>query len=183
MMINRWKTLSSARQYENRWIAVTEHQVINPSGNPGIYGVVHFKNWAVAVLPLDDNLNTWIVGQWRYTLSRYEWEIPEGGCPEGTSPEDTARRELREETGIEAGELIPVLEMQLSNSTTDEISYSFIARNLEMREAQPEDTEDIQVKQIPFKELVEMVMKGEIRDALSVATILKVNYMLEKGLL
>ena len=182
-MINRWKTLSTSLKYENRWISVTEHQVINPSEKPGIYGVVHFKNIAVAILPLDEEMNTWIVGQWRYTLNRFEWEIPEGGCPEGTSPEDTAKRELLEETGIVAREFIPILEMQLSNSTTDEVSYSFIARGLSMVEAEPEETEDLHIKKMPFSELVDMVMNGEIRDALSVATILKTARMLENGLL
>ena len=178
---NPWKTHRSDLKYDNRWIRVTEHQVSNPSGNPGIYGVVHFKNIAVAVIPLDEEGNTWIVGQYRYTLDSYEWEVPEGGCPEGTDPLETARRELLEETGIRAEEFIPVMEMQLSNSTTDEVSVTYLARGLSFTEAEPEDDEQISIRKLPFGDLVEMVHRGEIRDALSVASILRLHYMIERG--
>jgi 8-oxo-dGTP pyrophosphatase MutT (NUDIX family) len=178
---NPWKTHRSDLKYDNRWIRVTEHQVSNPSGNPGIYGVVHFKNIAVAVIPLDEEGNTWIVGQYRYTLDSFEWEVPEGGCPEGTEPLDTARRELLEETGIRAERFTSILEMQLSNSTTDEISVTYLAEGLSFEEAEPEDDEQISIRKVPFCELVEMVHRGEIRDALSVASILKLHSMLERG--
>jgi ADP-ribose pyrophosphatase len=99
---NPWKVTGEKPIYENPWIQLTEYQVINPSGNPGIYGKVHFKNLAVSVIPLDEELNTYLVGQYRFTMNRYSWEIPAGGCPLGTDTLDTAKRELLEETGLKA---------------------------------------------------------------------------------
>lgn len=175
---NPWVKLSAENKYENNWIKIIEHQVINPAGNNGIYGVVHFKTHAVAVIPLDDDNNTWIVGQYRYPLDSYEWEVVEGGCPEGTSPAETAKRELIEEVGLSAENLELILEMQLSNSTTDEISYTFIARGLTYVGKKPEEDEKLTIKKLPFAEVYQMVIRGEIRDALSVASILKANAVL-----
>lgn len=175
---NPWVKLSTENKYENNWIKIIEHQVKNPAGNNGIYGVVHFKTHAVAVIPLDDDNNTWIVGQYRYPLDSYEWEVVEGGCPEGTSPAETANRELIEEVGLSAENLELVLEMQLSNSTTDEISYTFIARGLTYVGEKPEEDEKLVIKKLPFAEVYQMVIRGEIRDALSVASILKANAVL-----
>lgn len=174
---NPWTTLSQEVKYENKWIRVEEHQVLNPAGNPGIYGKVHYKNIAVAIIPLDEENNTWIVGQYRYTLHSYEWEIPEGGCPEGINPLEGAKRELLEEVGLVADSYEMILEMQLSNSVSDEISYTYVARGLKFVGEQPEEDEVLNVKKLPFKNLVQMVMNGEIRDALSVASILKLNAM------
>ena len=176
---NPWQTLSTEKKYDNPWIKVEENKVLNPAGNPGIYGVVHFKNIAVAVIPLDENNNTWIVGQYRYTLSSYEWEVPEGGCPENTSPLETAKRELHEEVGLEASHYEMILEMQLSNSVTDEISYTFLARGLTFIGEKPEEDEVLNIRKLPFSELYNMVMRGEIRDALSVASVLKANEILK----
>jgi ADP-ribose pyrophosphatase len=175
---NPWKTLSTENKYENPWIRVDENKVLNPAGNPGIYGVVHFKNVAVAVIPLDEENNTWIVGQYRYTLNSYEWEVPEGGCPEGTSPLETAKRELHEEVGLQAEQYEMILEMQLSNSVSDEISYTYLARGLKFIGEKPEEDEVLNIRKLPFAELLEMVMRGEIRDALSVASILKAKAVL-----
>lgn len=180
---NPWKTLSTDVVYENPWIRVTESQVLNPSGNPGIYGVVHFKNRAIAIIPLDEDNNTWIVGQYRYTLNSYEWEVPEGGCPEGEDLLKGAQRELEEEVGLRAESWHRVLETQLSNSVSDELGYTFVARGLTPVEAAPEETEQLQVRKLPFDEVVEMVFSGKIRDGLSVASILKVKLMLDRGLL
>ena len=96
---NPWITHSTRQVYENPWISVSENKVTNPGGGPGIYGVVHFKNRAIGVIPVDEEGNTWLVGQFRYTLGAFEWEIPEGGCPEEEAPADAAKRALREETG------------------------------------------------------------------------------------
>jgi 8-oxo-dGTP pyrophosphatase MutT (NUDIX family) len=152
---------------------VTHHEVLTPRGVDGIYGTVHFKHLAIGVLPLDEHGNTWLVGQYRFSLDAYSWEIPEGGCAPGEEPLEAAKRELREETGLEARIWTPCLEMDLSNSVTDERSISFIARGLSFGEAEPDETEQLAVRKLPFEEVVEMVMRGEIRDSLSVATVLK----------
>lgn len=176
-----WQIRSSEVKYTNPWISVTEHQVINPSGNEGIYGVVHFRNYAVAIIPLDEDYNTWIVGQYRFPLDSYEWEVVEGGCPEGTAPIDTARRELHEEVGLQAEHYEMILEMQLSNSTTDEVSYSFVAKGLSYIGEQPEDEEKLAIRKLPFEEVYQMAMRGEIRDGLAVATILKTKLLIDAG--
>ncbi len=177
---NPWKKLSTEVKYENPWIRVREDKVLNPAGKDGIYGVVHFKTHAVAIIPLDELNNTWIVGQVRYPFSSYEWEVIEGGCPEGTEPVDTARRELIEEAGLQAEEFELILEMQLSNSTTDEVSYTYIARGLTEVGANPEEDEELCIKKLPFEEVYQMVLRGEIRDGLSVGSILKAYAVLNK---
>ena len=181
MTENPWQTLSSEEKYNNNWITVTEHQVINPSGGKGIYGEVHFKNLAIGVLPLDEQYNTWLVGQYRYPLKAYSWEIPEGGGPLGTDPKLSAKRELVEETGLVASKLTEIQRMHLSNSVSDELAIIYLAQDLQLGEAAPEETEDLQLIKVPFTKAVEMVMNGEITDSMSVAAILKVNLMLQKG--
>jgi 8-oxo-dGTP pyrophosphatase MutT (NUDIX family) len=168
-----WRIKTADRVYDNRWITVTHHEVLTPRGVDGIYGTVHFKHLAIGVLPLDEHGNTWLVGQYRFSLDAYSWEIPEGGCAPGEEPLEAAKRELREETGLEARIWTPCLEMDLSNSVTDERSISFIARGLSFGEAEPDETEQLAVRKLPFEDVVEMVMRGEIRDSLSVATVLK----------
>ncbi len=174
-MSNPWKTRSAKKIYDNNWIMLEEHQVINPSGGPGIYGKVHFKNKAIGIIPLDEHGNTWLVGQHRYTLNEYTWEIPEGGCPLNTPPLDSAKRELKEETGISASSWQQIMRLHTSNSVTDEEGFIFLAEGLTFGENELEDTEaDLVVKKLPFTEALEMVMRGEITDSLSVAGILKV---------
>src|SRR5690242_2455996 len=99
---NPWKIKTSKEIYENKWIKLTEHQVINPSGNNGIYGVVSFKNKAIGIIPIDNEGNTWLVGQYRFALNEYSWEIPMGGGPIENNILDSAKRELKEETGLSA---------------------------------------------------------------------------------
>jgi len=178
---NPWKTLSSKSVYANPWIEVFHNEVITPGGSAGIYGKVHYKNIAVGVIPLDPDYNTWIVGQYRYTLDTYSWEIPEGGSPEGTDPLESAKRELKEETGLTALEWQEILSLQTSNSVCDELAYLYIAKNLTQGEWEPEDTEDLQLRKLPFTELVAMVHRGEIQDAMSVAAIMKVDWMIKEG--
>jgi len=180
---NSWKTLSSELIYESAWIAVHKHQTINPAGNPALYSVVNFKNLAIGVLPLNEDGFTWLVGQWRYPLNAYSWEIPEGGGPHGEAPVETAKRELKEETGIVATTFEEIMQLHLSNSATDEHAYVFVATGLSFEEAEPEETEDLKVKKIKFSEAFQMVLNGEITDGISVAAIMKVQYLLDKGLL
>jgi ADP-ribose pyrophosphatase len=174
---NPWKVISEENIYDNPWINLTEYQVINPSGNPGIYGKVHFKNIAIGVIPLDEEMNTYIVGQYRFVLDEYSWEIPEGGGPLGTDPLESAKRELLEETGLKASRWTEIQRMHLSNSVNDEYGFIYLAQGLEQFEAEPEDTEQLIVKKVPFAEVYRMVCEGEITDSISVATILKVRLM------
>jgi 8-oxo-dGTP pyrophosphatase MutT (NUDIX family) len=182
-MKNPWQTNSVTVAYENPWIQVTHREVVNPSGNPGIYGVVHFKNLAIAIVPIDDEGYTWLVGQYRYTLDRYSWEVPEGGGKHDISPLLSAQRELLEETGITAQTWIEVGELHTSNSVTDERGLIFVAKDLSFGTPRPEDTEQLELKRLPFEEAVDMVLKGEITDALAMVSILKVKLLLDKGLI
>ncbi len=175
---NPWQIVDEKPVYDNNWINVTEYDVINPSGGKGIYGKVHFKNRAIGILPLDEALNTWLVGQYRFTLNAYSWEIPEGGGAMGTEPLEAAQRELREETGLVALEWTKLLDFHLSNSVSDEYGHIFLARQLTQHAPQPEETEQLQVKKLPFEEAYAMVQNGIITDSMSVAAILKVKLML-----
>lgn len=178
-MENPWKTKNSELKYENPWISVTEHQVINAAGNDGIYGTVHFKNIAIGIIPLDENNNTWLLGQYRYPLNQYSWEICEGGGKMGVDTLDSAKRELMEELGIKATDWIKLLDMHLSNSVSDEVGIIYIAKNLSYFNPEPEEDEVLSIKKVSFNEAYEMVMKGEITDSLSVAGILKTKILLD----
>src|SRR5262249_28278145 len=158
--------------YDNSWIKVREDRVLRPDGQPGIYGVVHFKNLAVGVLPVDRDGAIWLVGQYRYPLRAYSWEIPEGGSPEAESPETTARRELREETGLTAGRLELVATTHLSNSVSDELGYIYRATELSPGIHAPEGTEQIVVRRLEWTEVERMVRDGVITDSLSVIALL-----------
>lgn len=170
-----WKKLSSKKIYDNPWITVVEDQVINPGGGQNLYGVVHFKNKAIAIVPLDDDGNTWLVGQERYTLGIYTWELPMGGAADGEEPIEAARRELKEETGLIASRWSQALRLHVSNSITDEEGFVFIAQDLEEGEPDFDETEDLQIQKLPLVEAVAMIGRGEITDAISVAALLFVN--------
>lgn len=167
-----WTRLSRRQVYENPWISVREDQVLRPDGQPGIYGTVHFKNMAIGVLPVDEMGRIWLVGQHRYPLDAYSWEIPEGGCPLGESAEETARRELREETGLTARRLERVIHAHLSNSVSDELGILFRATELREGPAAPEGTERLEVRRVEWAEAWGMLERGEITDSLSVIAIL-----------
>lgn len=173
---NPWQILSTSLKYENPWMSVREDKVIHPSGNEGIYGVVHFFNRAIAILPLDEEMNVWLVGQYRYALNEYAWELPMGGGPRGESLFETAKRELLEETGIKAQSWKQLMKLHPSNSVTDEEGYVFLAQKLSFHTSAPDETEVLEVKKLPFKDALSMVLNGEITDAISVAAILRVAY-------
>lgn len=150
-----------------------EDDVTQPDGAPGIYGVVSMKNRAVGIVPLHADGSVTLVGQYRYTMNEYSWEIPEGGCPDTELPEHAARRELREETGLIAATMEPLGgEIHLSNSVCDERGYLFLATQLEQGDANPEGTEDLQIKRVPLQDAVAMALRGEITDGLSVLGLL-----------
>jgi len=158
--------------YENPWIRVREDQVVRPDGQPGIYGVVEFKNRAVGVLPVEDDGSVWLVGQHRYPLDDYSWEIPEGGSPPSESPEETARRELVEETGLTAGRLELLGTSHLSNSVSDELAYISRATELPPGPSSPEGTEQLHVRRVSWDKAWAMLRRGEITDSMSVIALL-----------
>jgi len=169
---NNWKTLNSKTVYENAWLELDHREVINPSGNDGIYGLVKFKNKAIGVLPIDDEGNIYLVGQFRYAIDEYSWEIPEGGGDMGVDPLDAAKRELKEETGLVAKSWTKLARIHTSNSATNEEGFLYVAEDLTQMDAEPEDTEVLQVRRVHLSEAVEMVMSSEITDSLSVCAIL-----------
>lgn len=164
---NPWTTLDHRLVYENPWISVREDRVIRPDGQPGIYGVVHFRNKAVGVLPVEDDGSVWLVGQHRYPVNAYSWEIPEGGGPDGEDPEQTARRELREETGLLATRLEPIAISHLSNSVSDEVAYLFRATGLTPGPDDPEGTERLEVRKMDWLTAWSMVVDGLITDSMT----------------
>jgi ADP-ribose pyrophosphatase len=168
---NPWRTIISTRTYDNPWISVREDQVIDPSGKPGIYGVMSPKNLALGVLPIFDDGSTVLVGQYRYALDRYSWEMPEGGGKIGTDPAAAIARELAEETGYRAAGWQLLHEMSLSNSVTDEWVMTWLAWDLTAGEAEPESTEDLTVWRLPFAELVGLVLDGTVFDSMTIAAV------------
>ena len=175
---NPWTTLSGEDKYDNRWVRVTEYQVINPAGGKGIYGKIHFKNRGIGIIPIDEEGNTWLVGQYRYTLNEFHWEIPEGGGLLAEDPLTAAKRELKEETGLTAQTWTPLLRMNPSNSVSDEVCVVYVAEGLEAGESELEETEaDMKVWKLPLREAIEMVVRGEIADSMSMIGLLKVGRM------
>ena len=168
-----WKKLSSKTIWENAWMKVLEDEVINPGGGKNLYGHVHFKNRAVAIIPMDKDNNTWLVGQDRYTLSEWSWELPMGGAPLGEDPLEGAKRELKEETGLTAGKWTELMRLHTSNSITDEAGVVYLAEELSEGEAEPEESERLEIRKLPLDEAVAMVHAGEITDAISVAALLR----------
>lgn len=176
---NPWTTKQSEVVFTNPWIHIVKNDVINPSGGDGEYTVVHFQNRAVAVIPIDEEGYTWLVGQFRYAHGQYEWELPEGGAPKTESLLDCAKRELLEETGLVAKRWDTLFsDIQLSNSVTDEVAYCFVARDLTEHTACPEDTEQLQLKRLPLTEAIQMARNGDIRDALSILSLLQIERFL-----
>ena len=178
---NPWQVINEQEIYSNNWISLKHYDVINPSGGSGIYGKVHFKNIAVGIIPLDKDLNTYVVGQFRFTLDQYSWEIPEGGCPLEEAPLHAAQRELQEETGLHAEYWTKILDLHLSSSVSDEYCVVYAATGLSQHESAPEDTEQLMIKKIPFGQLYQMVQDGKITDAISVAATLKIKLMLAEN--
>ncbi len=170
---NPWTTLSSRAIYDNPWISVREDQILQPDGRPGIYGVVHFKHTAIGVLPVEADGSIWLVGQHRYPLDAYSWEIPEGGGNDAEDPEATARRELKEETGLQADHLELISVTHLSNSVSDEVAYLYRATGLTAGPSEPEGTERLEVRRVSWETAWEMIQGGTITDAMSVIALLR----------
>jgi len=178
---NPWTVVSEATVYENNWIRVNHHEVLDPSGSPAIYGTVHFKSHATGVVPIDGNGDVFLVGQYRFPLGAYSWEVPEGGGPQDVPFLDSAQRELREECGLVAKSWKEILGMDISNSVSDERATVFLAWDLLATAAQPDETERLQVMRVPFWDAVARVKRGEIRDSISVAALFRVALMALQG--
>ncbi len=179
-LIGGWKKLTSTLVYENPWIQLFHEDVITPNQTDGIYGRVHFRGTAVGVVPLDEEDNTWLVKQSRYTLNEYTWEIPEGGAAVNEEPLDCAKRELEEEAGLQAKQWRKIMTLHTSNSVTDERADIFLATGLSPGKQNLDSTEDIEVRKLPLLDAVDMVVRGEITDSISVAALLLLAR--EKGL-
>lgn len=176
-----WGVASSKVVYDNPWITVTEYQAIAPTGRPALYGKIGFKNQAIGIVPLHDDGTVTLVGQNRFSLANYSWELPEGGAPHGEDPLAGAKRELAEEVGLQATDWRPILRMELSNSVTDEIAYGFLAMDLSPTETAPDETEDLAVVRVPFREALDAAIAGHMPDAITVALLLRTHLMAVRG--
>ena len=176
--VNPWQIVDATVAYDNPWLQVVHHNVINPSGGKGIYGKVHFKNKAIGVVAVDADNNTYLVGQYRFTVNQYSWEIPEGGCPLESNSLETAKRELLEETGLKAANWLQLGSSYLSNSVSDEYAEYFLATGLTQHQAEPEETEQLAIKKLPLDEVFTMVDSGEITDTLSILALHKLQLLL-----
>lgn len=178
---NPWRDKGVTRAFENAWFRVDSHAVIRPDGGEAVYSVMRPHGYAVGVLPIEADGRVHLVGQWRFTLGRYSWEMPEGGAAPDEAAIDCARRELREETGLSAARLEPILEMDLSNSITDERAVIFLATELTPGPASPEPVEVLARRAAPFTEVLARVADGRIRDAMTVAAVLRAHHMAVTG--
>jgi 8-oxo-dGTP pyrophosphatase MutT (NUDIX family) len=180
---NPWRRLSGRVVYDNPWIRVEDDRMLGPDGQECVYGLVRFKNRAIGVLPIDADGSVHLVGQWRVPHSRYSWEMPEGGGAMDEAPDAAARRELEEEAGLKAGQLIEILQMDLSNSVTDEQATLYLALDLTTGEKAPDATEVFRHRLVPFRDVLAEVFAGQIRDSLTVAGVLRAYHMAKEGLL
>lgn len=178
-----WRIKSVRTVYNNRWLAIREYQTVAPTGMDAVYGLVHPHNLAIGVLPIDAEGNTILVGQERFTLGRYSWELPEGGGPEHLPPQTSAERELAEECGLRAENWLPLFsDVHLSNSLTDERAYAFMAWNLSPEtNFAPDSSEELSLRRVPFAEAVKMAVSGEITDGFSLVMLLKADHLLRTG--
>jgi 8-oxo-dGTP pyrophosphatase MutT (NUDIX family) len=176
-----WTCLSRAPVYDNPWITLTDCQTLAPTGRPARYGLIHFKTRAIGVLPLYDNGDTVLVGQHRFPAGDYSWELPEGGGPLDEDPLATARRELREETGLEAADWRHILAFQLSNSVTDEHGHGYLALGLTQAGAEPDETEDLRIVRLPFRQALDLALGGAMQDMITLALLLRAYHQAREG--
>jgi 8-oxo-dGTP pyrophosphatase MutT (NUDIX family) len=176
-----WTRFKQKRLFENAWFTLESQDCLTPGGSPATYSWMHFKNRAVGVIPLHDDGTITLVGQYRYPLEQYSWELPEGGCPEGRTLIDAARMELSEETGLTAKTMEPFLKFHTSNSITDEYGELFLARGLTQGEAHPEDSEELRIRRVSLEALLDEIESGKITDAITIMGAQKLALMKMRG--
>lgn len=178
--IGPWRRLTSDVVYENPWIRVHHEKVLTPAGTPGIYGRVHFRNQAIAIVAIDADEHVFLVKQFRYARGHYSLEIPKGGGARDVEPLEIAKRELKEETGYSAAHWNHLLELQISNSVTDQIGHVFVAEQLTAGQQSLDDSEDIEVIRVPLKDAIAMACDGRITDDFSVVSLLRVAVLRQR---
>ncbi len=178
---NPWTILSEEEVHDTPWIKIKKYDVLNPAGKPANYSTVNFKNLAIGILPLDEEYNTWLVGQWRFPVGAYSWEIPEGGGKKGVEPLESAKRELSEETGIKAKNWTKIQEFHMSNCVSDEYAILYVAQDLTFHESHPDEDEQLALRKLPFSKVYEMVLNGEITDSMTIIAVHKTKYLIDKG--
>lgn len=176
-----WHVHSEEIAFQNPWIRVEASDITHPDGSPGTYGVVRYANLAIGVLPIDEDGFTWLVGQHRFPLDAYSWELPEGGGPKGEDPLDAAQRELAEETGLSAENWCELGRWHLSNSVSDEAAVGYLATGLSAGEPDPEGSEALTLRRVAFPDLVAMCLRGEITDSLTVLMVLSARELAASG--
>ena len=176
-----WASRSCEVAVDNPWLALTLHDATAPTGAPARYAAVRYKNLAIGILPLFEDGSLVLVGQHRFPLMDYSWELPEGGAPLDEDPLDGARRELREEAGLEAADWREILAFQLSNSVTDERGHVYLATGLTAADCEPDPTEDLQLARVPFREALDLALRGEIKDMITLAALLRAYHMAREG--
>ncbi|HMY42576.1 MAG TPA: NUDIX hydrolase [Chitinophagales bacterium] len=178
---NPFQTIDETIVYDTKWISVKHANIITPSQTKGIYGTVHFKNYAIGIIPIDKDGYTYLVGQYRYALNTYSWEIPEGGGPLDMDILESAKRELQEEVGFYANQWTKIAELNTSNSVTDEIGIIFVAEDLIPTNTNYDETEEIQIKKLPITEAIDWAISGKIKDAIALVGLLKLKVLIEKS--
>lgn len=176
-----WRVKTAERFHDNPWFAAWDYQATAPTGVDARYYMLNFKNWAVGVVPLHEDGTISLVGQWRFPFAAYSWELPEGGQPRGEEPLDGAKRELREEAGLQAADWRLILKMQLSNASSDELAFLYLATGLSEVAVEPDATEDLALARVPFGEALKAATSGRIQDALTVASLLRLHHMAHEG--
>ncbi len=177
----RWRVQACERVHDNPWYAADDCDAVAPTGVAARYYSLHYKNWAVGVLPLHADGTLILIGQWRFPFAAYSWELPEGGQPREENPLDGGKRELREEAGLEAQDWRLILRMQLSNASSNEQAFLYLATGLSDAATEPDATEDLALARVPFREALQAAVDGRIQDSLTVAALLRLHHMAHQG--
>jgi 8-oxo-dGTP pyrophosphatase MutT (NUDIX family) len=176
-----WRVRAGEALHDNPWFGVDAFDAVSPTGVPAAYYLLRFKNAATGVVPLHADGTISLVGQWRFPFAKYSWELPEGGAPHGEDPRDGALRELREEAGLVAEDCRLILTMQLSNASSDETAYVYLATGLSAVATEQDPTEALAPARVPFREALQAAVSGRISDSLTVAGLLRVYHMAREG--